>query len=103
MGGRGINLEFGINIYTLVCLACVLSPVRFFVTPWTGAHQAPPSMGFPRQEYWNGLPFSTPSYLPNSGIELMALASPALAGAIWEAQHIHTTVYKIDNQQEPTI
>ena len=33
----------------------------------------------------------------------MALASPALAGAIWEAQHIHTTVYKIDNQQEPTV
>ena len=27
------------------------------VTPWTVAHQAPLSMGFPRQEYWNGLPF----------------------------------------------
>ena len=43
------------------------------------------------------------SNLPNSGIELMALASPALAGAMWEAQHIHTTVCKIDNQQEPTV
>ena len=35
----------------------VLSCVRLFATPWTVAHQAPPSMGFPRQEYWSGLPF----------------------------------------------
>ena len=34
-----------------------LSPVRLFVTPWIVAYQAPPSMGFPRQEYWSGLPF----------------------------------------------
>ena len=31
--------------------------VRLFVTPWTAAHQAPPSMGFSRQEYWSGVPF----------------------------------------------
>ena len=34
-----------------------LSCVRLFATPWTVAHQAPPSMGFSRQEYWSGLPF----------------------------------------------
>ena len=34
-----------------------LSRVRLFVTLWTVAHQAPLSMGFPRQEYWSGLPF----------------------------------------------
>ena len=34
-----------------------LSHVRLFATPWTVAHQAPPSMGFSRQEYWSGLPF----------------------------------------------
>ena len=34
-----------------------LSPVQLFATPWTVAHQAPPSMGFSRQEYWSGLPF----------------------------------------------
>ena len=34
-----------------------LSRVRLFATPWTVAHQAPPSMGFSRQEYWSGLPF----------------------------------------------
>ena len=33
-----------------------LSRVRLFVIPWTAAHQAPPSMGFSRQEYWSGLP-----------------------------------------------
>ena len=31
-----------------------------FVTPWTVAYQSPLSMGFPRQEYWNGLPFPSP-------------------------------------------
>ena len=33
------------------------------VTPWTVAHQAPLSMGSPRQDYWNGLPFSSTSYV----------------------------------------
>ena len=33
-----------------------LSRFRLFVTPWTAAHQAPPSMGFSRQEYWSGVP-----------------------------------------------
>ena len=34
----------------------LLSRVRLFETPWTAAHQAPPIMGFSRQEYWSGLP-----------------------------------------------
>ena len=37
-----------------------LSHVRLLVTPWTAAHQAPPSMGFSRQEYWSGVPLSSP-------------------------------------------
>ena len=37
-----------------------LSCVRLFVTPWTAAHQAPPSMGFSRQEYWSGVPLPSP-------------------------------------------
>ena len=37
-----------------------LSPVLFFATPWTTAHQAPPSMGFSRQEYWSGVPLPSP-------------------------------------------
>ena len=46
-----------------------LSPVQLFETLWSVAHQAPLSMGFSRQEYWSGLPFPSPGYLPNSGIE----------------------------------
>ena len=42
-----------------------LSRVRLFVTPWTVAYQAPPSMGFSRQEYWSGFPFPSPGDLPN--------------------------------------
>ena len=52
-----------------------LSRVHLFVTPWTVAHQVPPSMGFSRQEYWSGLPFPSPGDCPNPGIEPM---SPAL-------------------------
>ncbi|KAM7227343.1 hypothetical protein CapIbe_021756, partial [Capra ibex] len=37
--------------------------VRLFATPWTVARQAPPSMGFSRQEYWSGLPFPSPRTL----------------------------------------
>ena len=39
-----------------------LSCVRPLVTPWTAAHQAPPSMGFSRQEHWSGLPFPSPMH-----------------------------------------
>ena len=46
-----------------------------FVTPWTVTHQAPPSLGFSRQEYWSGLPFPSPGDLANPGIEPR---SPAL-------------------------
>ena len=52
-----------------------LSHVRLFGTPWTVAYQAPPSMGFSRQERWSGLPFPSPGDLPNPGIEP---GSPAL-------------------------
>ena len=52
-------------------LGCMvlLSHVRLFVTPWAVAHQAPPSMGFSRQEYWSGLPFPSSEDLPNPEIE----------------------------------
>ena len=52
-----------------------LSRVWLFVTPWTVAYQAPPSMGFSRQEYWSGLPLPSPGDLPDPGTEP---GSPAL-------------------------
>ena len=51
-----------------------------FATPWTAAHQAPLSIGLPRQEYERGLLFSSPGDLPDPGIEH---ASPALAGGFF--------------------
>ena len=61
-----------------VCV-CPQSPshIQLFMTPWTVARQAPLSMGFPRQEYWSGLPFPPPGNLPNSGIERASPAAPA--------------------------
>ena len=47
-----------------------LSRVRPFATPWTVAYQALPSMGFPRQEYWSGMPFPSPENLPESESEV---------------------------------
>ena len=58
--------------------ACVLSDIQHFATPWTVACQAPWSMGFSRQEYRSRLPFPPPKNLPNPGIELESLWSPAL-------------------------
>ena len=58
------------------------------------AHQAPLSMGFSRQEYWNELPFLPPGDPPNLGMEPMSLMSPVLTGkfftttATWEAHHL---------------
>ena len=54
-----------------------------FVTPWTVAHQASLSMGFPRQEFWSGLPFPYPGDLPDLGIKP---ASPALAGGFFTTE-----------------
>ena len=62
-------------VITVVSEVKSLSRVRLFATPWTVAYQAPPSMGFSRQEYWSGLPFVSPGELPDPGIES---SSPAL-------------------------
>ena len=56
--------------------ARVLSRIQLLATAWTVACQAPMSMGFSKQEQWNGLLFSSPADLPDPGIEPV---SPALA------------------------
>ena len=61
--------------HTFVVVNYSLSHVQLFLAPWTIAHQAPLSMGFPKQEYWSGLPFPFPGYLSWPRIEPM---SPAL-------------------------
>ena len=74
-----------------MCELGCFSHVQLFVTLWTVACQAPLSMEFSRQEYWSGLPCHPSGDLPNPGIKLTVLTSPAFAGrlfatsTIWEA------------------
>ena len=86
------------------------------MTLWTVTRQAPLSMGFSRQEYWNGLPFPSAGNLHNPGIKHRSLKSPALqvdfyCSATRKAHKLlqttdiytHTTViYRTDKQQGPT-
>ena len=67
-----------------MCCVCAqsVSCVRLFVTPRTVALQAPLSMEFSRQEYWNGLPFPTLGYIPDPGIKLMSPMSPVLEDSL---------------------
>ena len=71
-----------------------LSRVRLIATPWTAAHQAPPSMGFSRQEYWSGVPLPSPivttnyRYITQCGFTFdqsllsMATLYPGIAGSV---------------------
>ena len=68
---RPLTVDCLSNLSLFIFLAVVklLSHVRFFVTPWTIICQAPPPMGFSKQEYWSGLPFPSPGDLADPGIE----------------------------------
>ena len=74
----------------------LLSHIWLFVTPWTVAHQAPLSMGFPRQESWNGLLFPSPGALPDPGIEPV---SPALQGDSLLLSHQGSILWLIPAEQ----
>ena len=73
----------GRKFHLPLCVLSHFSRVQLFVIPWTVARQAPLSMGFSRQEYWSGLPFSPPGNLPDPGIRPAPLTSPALAGGFF--------------------
>ena len=60
--------------------------LTLFATPQTVAHQCPLSMEFSRQEYWSRLPFHSPEDLPDPGIKLASLPSPALAGRFFATE-----------------
>ena len=76
-----------------------LSPIWLFATLWTVAHQAPWFMEFSRQEYWSGLPFSSPGGLPDPGIEQVSCIAGRLF-TLWatrESQTWHGTHIKYWN------
>ena len=89
--------SWSLQLYLLCCWEVTQSCPTFEI-PWTVAHQALLSMGFSRQEYWSGLPCLPPGDLPNPGIELPSLTSPALAdgffttSATWEA-HVYSVLH----------
>ena len=71
------------------------SCVRLFATPWTVGCPAPLSMGFPRQEYWSGLPCPPPGNLLHPGIEPMSPEAPALQAESILLSHWWSPVYRI--------
>ena len=63
-GFSNVNLSAHFNAVLLLLLLSRFSRVRLCATPETAAHQAPPSLGFSRQEHWSGLPFPSPMHEP---------------------------------------
>ena len=61
-----------------------LSHARLVVTPWTVACQAPLPMGFPRQEYWNGLPWPLPRVFPTQGLNPHLLHCRQIHVDVWQ-------------------
>jgi len=77
----GSSMLLSVTVICCFSLLCVLSHSvisNSFAIPWTVARQSPLSMGFPRQEYWSGLPFTSPGDLSNLGIKPVLPATPAL-------------------------
>ena len=75
-----------------------LLSVWLFATPWTVAHQVPPSVGYPRQEYWSELPFHTSGDFLNPEIESTSLTYPALAGGFLPLCHLGSPSIKSDRK-----
>ena len=69
-------------------MLCMRSLPKFFVTPWTVAHQASLPMGFSGQESWSGLSLPPPGDLPDPGIKPTSPASPALAGRFFTIESL---------------
>ena len=72
-----------------------LSPVRLFVTPWTVAYQAPPSMGFSRQEYWSGWPFPSPGDLAGDLGSIPGLGRSSGEGNSYPLQYSSIRAWRI--------
>ena len=76
-----------------------LSRVWLFVTAWTVACQAPLFMGFPRQEFWSGLPFPSQGNLLSPDVEPVSLVCPTLAGRFhhcYLGNHLIKTSIRLD-------
>ena len=68
------------------CGAFMFSHVQLFVTPWTVALQTALSMGLSWQEYWTGLSFASPRYLPDPEIKPTSLVAPVPEGGFFTTE-----------------
>ena len=76
LGSPGqLPLEKVGSLFSFCCCCCLVAKsCPTLLIPWTVAHQAPLSIGFPRQEYPSGLPFPSPGDLPDPGIKPLSSA-----------------------------
>ena len=79
-----------------------LSRVQPSATPWTAAFQAPPSMGFSRQEYWNGVPLPSAYKLNKQGDNMQPWHTPFPIWSQSAVPHPALTMYRANNKWEPT-
>ena len=88
-------------IYILTCVLCLVIQSCLTAILWTVAHQAPLSMGFPKQEHWRGLPFPTPRDLPYPGIKLAlqaaSLPMEPLGKPIYLLNHVLYVTHNINS------
>ena len=86
-----VTQGFVVNVHV-----CEFSRVWQFGTTWTVSQQVSLYIVFSRWEYWSGLTFPTPEDLPNSGIELTSLVSPAFAGRFFITEPPGKPIHDID-------
>ena len=83
----------------LLLLLSRVSHVQLCATPQTAAHQAPPSLGFSRQEHWSGLPFPSPTWPINDDIFVLSNVQPGLSTALF-SKHPGLSPLMIRQQQQ---
>ena len=69
----GVGCHFLLQCMKVKSESEVAQSIRLFATPWTAAYQAPPSMGFSRQEYWSGVPLPSPMAKPLQYCKVISL------------------------------
>ena len=84
----------------LLMLLSRFSHVRLCVTPWTAAHQAPPSLGFSRQKHWSGLPFPSPMHQSEKWkMKVKSLSHVQLFATPWTAAYRATPFTGFSRQE----
>jgi len=85
-GRKEIHVDMEKQRSDVCACSAAKSYLAFFILVDYIARQAPLSMGFSRQEYWSGLPFSPPGDLLDPGIKPLSSASPELAGQLFTTE-----------------